>query len=209
MNKQEKRAKTLIEYMGFKDPDLFQPDHDTWCLKFLNNKKLCRKIFKQVIDSRKSNESIHLEKNEEGIFSQASTYSISDYKYHGVFNYDTFTEDKTQLEYVIVKNGSNGFSQRLGFIDVLYSIICIPTIEYLEKEVKLNPKRINLFFEIKTKKETIGAITREVEYYRSAINETLRGVSYPVVISPEKIPIDQFDSFSFDEIIQLEKEVLK
>ncbi len=42
--KQDKRPKTLIEYMGLKDPDLFLPDHDKWCLKLYNNKKLCRKI---------------------------------------------------------------------------------------------------------------------------------------------------------------------
>jgi len=37
MSKQEKRAKTLLEYMGFKDPDIKSNDHDDWCLRLLND----------------------------------------------------------------------------------------------------------------------------------------------------------------------------
>ncbi len=37
MSKQEKRARTLLEYMGFKDPDIKSNDHDDWCLRLLND----------------------------------------------------------------------------------------------------------------------------------------------------------------------------
>ena len=212
MSKQEKRAKTLIEFMGLKDPDLHLPDHDTWCLKLYNNKKLCRKIKTQII-KRESNEKIiiyEVTKGKGNFEETRNGYEPGQFKAECKVIYDTYQTDseKIDLEYVIVKRGSNGFSQRLGFIDILYKIICIPKITY--NNIELNavyPRTFYFFFEVKTKKQTVGAIAREVEYYRSALNEILGKSVFPVVISPEKIPIDQFTSFSFEEILELEKEI--
>ncbi len=222
MSKQEKRAKTLIEFMGLKDPDLYLPDHDTWCMKLYNNPKLIRMIFAKKYDflPKQVLSDIYFEKhgiNHEYFLDQPYQYDghgrgvIKDVKCK--LHYTVYNE-KVELEHVITKHGSNGWSQRLGFLDVFYSTEVNSHYEFEIEGIKKtinafsNRYKYNLFFEIKTKKQTIGSIAREVEYYRSALNEIHRGEKItPIVISPEKIPIDQFDSFSFEDILELEKEV--
>lgn len=208
--KQDKRPKTLIEYMGLKDPDLFLPDHDKWCLKLYNNKKLCRKIlFKIIMKEEKGKQIIIRPYSDGGWFecfkhdwqNKAQTYFVD-------MKYETFEKDEIELEHILVKHGSNGFSQRLGFVDVYYKIELCPIATHHDgTKIDMITRTFNLFFEIKTKEQSVGSITREIEYYRDAINEIKNGYVIPVVISPKKIPIDQFNSFSFDEILQLEKEL--
>lgn len=45
MNKSEEKAKTLLEYMGFKDPDIHTHTHDDWVMKLADD-KILTKIFK-------------------------------------------------------------------------------------------------------------------------------------------------------------------
>ncbi len=221
MSKQEKRAKTLIEYMGFKDSDLFLPDHDTWCLKLLNP-KLVRKILESHynLNSKKILKLIKLT-NRDGVVEYVYDYGqhIGDYQYKNIQRFAkecrisyVILNEKLELEHVLTKHGYNGYSQRLGFVDVFYWVKIKSTIEFTingttNKIENSSSKEYVLFFEVKVKKQTIGSITREVEYYRDVINEIYHTKVKPIVVSPEKIPINQFDSMSFEEILHLEKEV--
>lgn len=44
MNKSEEKAKTLLEYMGFKDPDIHTDEHDKWIMKLADEKILSKII---------------------------------------------------------------------------------------------------------------------------------------------------------------------
>ena len=214
--KQDKRKDTLIEYMGLKDPDLFLPDHDKWCLKLLN-KKLLRRIFKTTSGLKIGNlfglkVYVHEIKNEIDKVRLFDVYEPG-WHFYLVDEYEKtyFIQNEIiELEHVLTKHGSNGFSQRLGFIDVYFKIILRPNFKFKinEKEYELegSDERFSLFIEVKTKKQTVGMVTREIEYYRDVLNEIDGGRIIPVVVSPEKIPINQFISLNFEEILQLEKE---
>lgn len=225
--KQDERPKTLIEYMGFKDPDLQDYSHDEWCLKLLNEKLLIKVLKEKILNKeyKKGRKLVWLKKLQdkkiEICFEKPETKycEIEDLvlEYDNEFFIDEHQEKKIALEYVITKYGNNGFSQRLGFIDVFFKIgithrrFIIYNNEkiYLPIEYHDNHKYI-LFFEVKTSKTTIGAIAREIEYYRSVLWET-EGRPYnliPFLISKEKLPITQFETITFDEILQLEKEIV-
>lgn len=60
MSKQEKRARTLLEYMGFKDPDIKSNDHDDWCLRLLDDQ-----VIKELFYSKQKVKNI--EQHEEGV----------------------------------------------------------------------------------------------------------------------------------------------
>ncbi len=222
MNKQQKRAKTLIEYMGFKDPDLFLPDHDVWCLKLLNP-KLVRKILESHynLNSKKIQKNLIKLTDYDGMVEYLCDDGqyIEEYGYKDIQRFEkecdrsyVILNEKLELEHVLTKHGYNGYSQRLGFVDVFYWVKIISTLEFningaTHKIENSSSEKYILFFEVKVKKQTIGSITREVEYYRDVINEIYHTKIKPIVVSPEKIPINQFDSMSFEEILHLEKEV--
>jgi hypothetical protein len=227
MSKQVKRKETLIEYMGLKDPDLHLPDHDTWCMKIYNNKELCRDILKKYIDIKpgKNIRDIYVDVEKDDVVRNVSlinrynvlecdgsgceTKIARDIECDVTYSID---EEKIELEHVLTKKSNNGWAQRHGFLDVFYRVKLDFQYDFTIKGKKYNRitsnvhQPINLFFEIKTKKQTIGSIAREVEYYRNIMDDIYpQSKNIPIVISPEKIPIDQFDSFSFDDILKMEK----
>lgn len=235
--KQDQRPKTLIEYMGFKDPDLNDFNHDEWCLKLLN-KKLIEKIIRTKIfegspeklnygekftfykyDKQRFDPSRHEWTNETLYYKTnditGEYLTLTKIFYENIEPYRIRKIDiKTlELEHVLVKHGNNNYSQRLGFLDVFCLVFLedkyFININGEEIPIQRNEhdgKEYVLFFEVKTSKQTIGSIAREIEYYRQATSEIYHCKITPFLVAKEKLPITQFETITFDEILQLEKE---
>lgn len=227
MNKSTKRANTLLEYMGFKDPDINSTSHDEWCLKLLNE-NLVKKIITQILSLETPQRprimtkikcgscgrifhDLNLKRKDFGCDCFPSNgYSRTHIGVMIQGNYIIKIRRK-QIEEVLTKHGNNGYSQRLGFLDVYYDIDVImfstftngERVEMYETHPCVTP--YSLFFEVKTSHQTIGAITREIEYYKDVVGELYGRKVIPILIAKDKIPLDQFTSITFDEITKMEK----
>ena len=132
MSKQVKRRETLIEYMGLKDPDLHLPDHDTWCMKIYNNKKLRRGILKKYINIEgKIIQDIYVDVDKDNIIQDTGLNNSYNYfnKYETKICKDkecdvtySIDKEKIELEHVLTQKSNNGWAQRHGFLDVFYSV---------------------------------------------------------------------------------------
>ena len=233
MASQEKTPSTLIKYMGIKDADVQEPNHDEQCLKLLNEKLVEKIIWEKIL---KEKPSISELKNRFTIFK----YEDKDFKkilYKFGQEYpDTRTHEKylsrldnmqvwrskkieinkLEIGHVVVKRGYNGFSQRLGFVDIFcsYSVV----IDYF---IKIDGKRFDidnkfedgiLFFKVKTTNPSVGLVAREIEFFRDALTEIEnkeldRKKIIPLFIAKEKLPVSQFDTITFDEILKMEREL--
>lgn len=220
MSKIDEKAKTLLEYMGFKDMEIYDNQHDN-IINLLTDEKLIIKILENILplktpyftalpsllynDELRKSLQIHLSETRKDIadfcYLTSEEYKITNLKQERIL--------------------SNKY-HKYGFLDLScvfyeyykYDLYTIGKQE-LEKEFDAEAGyRRGLFFEVKTKTPTIGSITREIEFYQDCIRK-LGIFSYEskitilgIVVAPGKITskTNQFYSYSYNEILELAKQ---
>lgn len=177
--KEEKRPNTLMEYMGFKDPDLELKSHDDIVSLVSQEKNIIKLI--QVIAP------LELPKIEA---SQIYQY------YHPL---------KIEVEKSLSDNYKKYGFLDVGF---RFSFNCVNSSDQDKKKIWISDGSIFGFVEVKTKEQSFGSLLREMEYYKDTIKK-LRMADYilPICITPTKIPnhIKQCYSFTFEEFVGLSK----
>lgn len=224
MSTQRKRSKTQIENMGLYDFDIFEPTHSELSLRLLDPKLIKKILWKKVFadypkeDKLDDEFSILKWKNSKTgkIFYRSEEYTPTLYEIlvedlgniQKYVSYEVYIR-RLEMGHVVVKRGYNGFSQRLGFVDVF----CSSAMEATEY-VKINGKKCTIdithephiiFFQIKTSPTSVSVIAREIEFYRDALAEIENVKVTPFFVGEENIPVSQFDTITFDEISQMEK----
>jgi len=189
MSKSDSKPKTLLEYMGFKDPDIQTNTHDEYVLK-IANKKFIEQFFKEKYDLKVDVTEIVIEK------------VLSD-------QYRKFGFLDVYFEALLIEKKEH--------YDVFYNLNLHHTFEFCRiNNTHVIPKRsdkcgnptrmVSGFFEVKTGNPTIGVTTREMEYYKDVLSRNLHHrVSYPILISNQKYPnnFNQFDFFPLKDIDSL------
>lgn len=228
---QEKLPKTLHDSMNFEESDLNDLTHDGVCVKLLNE-DLIKKILWNKLSSNKK--PYYISKEEKSFVrcvvgnDSSNNSSSSDVRYRFESDGPAHNEltngkikaklhitneieiNSPKLGRVVVKRGSNGFSQRLGFVDV-FCLCNYITTHYIMVcgEKKIIAKYIlgyNVFFKVRTSKVNLSNTAREMEYYRDALSEIESCESIPFLVCDVKLPITQFDVITFDEIGIMEGE---
>jgi len=222
------RSSTLFEHMEGKDTDLIELEHDDICLKLVNE-KILKKIFLEKVFKEELKNDSYTPKCE--IMKLSSSYDKCFFRVKGN-DYLSYTCNhkleetlkkqtiyrKSELDivdskigHVVVKRGSNGFSQRLGFVDVFVRLSVVKTwkIKYEDKFYQLDytEKEYVMFFKIKTSKPSINVICRDIEFFRDALKEIEKTGVTPFYVGHSKIPVKQFESITFDEILEMEREI--
>lgn len=173
--KEDKRPNTLMEYMGFKDPDLELKSHDD-IVSLLSEEKNIIKIIRKIsplilpkLEPGKLYEyfsplKIEVEKS---LSDNYKKYGFLDISFTCIFNCGNRTENG-----VLVK-------------------------QWIEDA------RLFGFIEVKTKEQSFGSLLREIEYYKDVIRRLRLGdYILPICVSPTKIPdhIKQCQSFTIEQI---------
>lgn len=220
---------TLLKHMGIVEKDLQEPEHDDICLK-LTNEELLQKIFLDKVYkgelqndtytakceilklSHTADGSCYFKVNDDSFSSFSSRYKIKEtLKNPTIYRKSELDVIDSKIGHVVVKRGRNGFSQRLGFVDVFCRLSVVKTweIKYENEfhQLQYEDKDYVMFFKIKTSRPSISIVSREIEFFRDALRET-EGVSItPFYVGHNKIPVSQFDSITFDEILKMEEEL--
>lgn len=219
---------TLFEHMEGKDLDLQEPDHDDYCLKLLDE-KILKKIFldkvlkKELVDEKYKSEKEFVKLKHDRSENYRYEVKTDDYSQSYNFTVENILKNpiiyhKSDIEivdskigHVVVKRGYNGFSQRLGFVDVF---IKIKFNEFWDIEddgkthnIQYHEKYYVMFFKIKTSRPSISIVSREIEFFRDALKEIEKVDVTPFYVGHSKLPLKQFESITFDEILQMEKEI--
>ncbi len=226
MTSQERQPRTLTDYMVIKENDLQEPELDDVCLKLIDE-EIQKKIFvdkilkKELIDekykSKKEFVKLKHDTSENYIYKVKHDDSSYNYTVKNILKNPIIHHRSdikiidSKIGHVVVKRGYNGFSQRLGFVDVFSKI---KFYEFWDIEddgkthcIQYHEKYYVMFFKIKTTKPSISIISRDIEFFRDAIKEIEKIDVTPFFVGHYKIPVKQFESITIDEIMKMEKEI--
>lgn len=218
---------TSIENWGFKQEDIRNPVLDDISLKLLDE-ELLKKIYLKNIhkDDTKDGKSIatydiikisdtrnnlpdiyRIKKTQKFLPSFSKIDKI--FKTPTIYRETHFDVTDVKIGHMVTKFGKNGFTQRLGFVDVFCKISI--TKEWQIKDegelhsIDFETKQYVMFFKISIAKPSISLVSREIEFFRDALKEIEKLDVIPFYVGYSKIPVSQFQSITVDEILKMEK----
>ncbi len=227
MKYQENPPKTLTDYMGIKDTDIQEPEHDDICLKLIDE-KILKKIFLDKIYKEELKDDVYTTKfdilkltnsYDDGYFYRisnngyvSSSYTIKDtLKTPTIYRKSKLDIINSKIGHVVVKRGSNWFSQRLGFVDVFCRLSVVKIWEIKDEnkfhQLDYEEKQYGIFFKVKTSKPSISIVSRDIEFFRDALKEIEKVDVTPFYVGHSKLPVKQFESITIDEILKMEREL--